>query len=296
MSEELLSLYVSVLFLNAGIYHVLLSWGSISFFSCTLGKAQDEAKQVTLLTFSIAQQLQTFTGLASHHLSWAMLSLSVPTRDVFCCKMPVMVSRQLVFQLDQGWWALAPSSIGWTWPLRNLSHMSRCLSSSSHCQNALYPRKNQHTYLLNGCPTFWCYLGKIPVVSYLVVSSFHQTQASFDASFSRYPFLCLLCAIYPVKCKNRYSCPMSPYTRSTGSSTSCNTSEKALLWCNTRALSAFGKGQIQPQPHSFLWCLCVSRPLHPPMQGNRSIHFHIYVMVCMLWFALLHEAVICLIL
>lgn len=32
MLEELLSLCVSVLFLNAGIYHVLLSQGSISFF------------------------------------------------------------------------------------------------------------------------------------------------------------------------------------------------------------------------------------------------------------------------
>lgn len=32
VSEELLSLYVSVLSLNVGIYHVLLSRGSISFF------------------------------------------------------------------------------------------------------------------------------------------------------------------------------------------------------------------------------------------------------------------------
>lgn len=77
--------------------------------------------------------------------------------------------------------------------------MSHCLSTTV---TAVKPSNNNNkkmpTYLLNRCPPFWCCLDKIPTVSCLAISTFCQTQAFFDTSFSRYhSFVSHNCVVYP---------------------------------------------------------------------------------------------------
>lgn len=99
MLEELLSPCVPTLFPNAGTHRILLSRRACHFLMF-IKKSTGQNQHVALFTSSVAQQLQTVTGLVNCHLSWTMLSLSVSIGDVFCCKVPVMVGGQIVLLLD----------------------------------------------------------------------------------------------------------------------------------------------------------------------------------------------------
>ena len=77
--------------------------------------------------------------------------------------------------------------------------------------------------------------------------------------------------MYPVKCKNCYSHPVVPLNVVNSSSASCNTSEKALPWCNqppsTLSLWERSDSALVPQLPVTPRCLV---PVYHPLPGTEE--------------------------